>query len=124
MLVLTFRKILVSASQPRLALPLFSTSKSYLSVNAHGWSWRKLSDVAVCGVTLAPPAKSGREFYLLRDYHSGGDGRVWLACSNSGSIEVIKFLHEGLDAKQEVAIWHRLGVTSVFDVVWPSALQS
>jgi hypothetical protein len=48
----------------------------------------------------AMPPKQTRNFYILSNFHRGGDGRVALVTSESGNLAVIKFLyHDGdLDA--------------------------
>eukprot|EP01034_Spumella_vulgaris_P026255 gene26255-32802_t len=51
-------------------------------------------------LSLVPPRIGTDEFYLLRDYRGGRDGRVWLACDKTGHMCVIKFCHpEDVDAE-------------------------
>jgi hypothetical protein len=44
------------------------------------------------------------QVYLLEDYHSGADGRVWLACNAEGHLLVIK-LSTDRQYEQEARAW-------------------
>jgi Family of unknown function (DUF5898) len=53
---------------------------------------------------------------LLRDFHGGADGRVWLTCTSTGQLLVIKFSKVTDDetrGRHEVQRWVDLGVPSV-----------
>ena len=53
------------------------------------------------------PHKNSQNFILLQDFKGGADGRVWLACSTSGRVCVLKFHHLNNTEKlaQEAEIW-------------------
>jgi hypothetical protein len=60
---------------------------------------------------------------LLRDYHGGADGRVWLACDAKGHLAVIKFPRIGREDENdeekqkvtdEVELWHKCGLKLVY----------
>lgn len=59
-----------------------------------------------------PRGSTNPNFFLLRALPSGRDGRVWLGCSSSGTVVVIKFLFsdEPSDtaADREVQAWRRM----------------
>ena len=74
-------------------------------------------------LTFKPPSKSTSNYILLRDYHGGRDGRVWLATSESGHLAVLKFLNKYPDekkdklnerAEKESKYWNLLGYDSVY----------
>lgn len=101
-------------------VPLKSESRPYIVLTDASWHWQTGLSVKL---TLRPPTRSTKKFYLLRDFHGGADGRVWLACSFAGNIAVIKFqrrLHETESGDEksrvdkEVLMWHQCGIKSVF----------
>ena len=55
------------------------------------------------------------EFILLRDYHGGRDGRVWLTCTVSGNLCVLKFPNTGDVEKAELETenWRTMGFQNV-----------
>ena len=55
------------------------------------------------------------EFILLRDYHGGRDGRVWLTCTVSGNLCVLKFPNTGDVEKAELEAenWRTMGFQNV-----------
>jgi hypothetical protein len=101
-------------------VPLISASRPYIVLTSDSWHWKNGLRVQL---SLQPPPKSTKNFYLLRDFHGGADGRVWLACSLTGNIAVIKFqrrLHETETGDEqsrvnkEVKMWHECKILSVF----------
>ena len=65
--------------------------------------------------TLVPPTEKTKLFFILRQFHSGGDGEVVLACSAGGNLCVIKFNFDPDKALQEVELWKTLyNVNTVF----------
>ena len=111
-----------------LNVQLLSDQRLYICLNRWSWSWTCLRSFTLRNIrakrrlSLVPPASNGN-FILLRDYHGGADGRVWLAASTSGNLAVIKFIQQvqGHDnsqhraaVTQEVAVWRACGISSVF----------
>jgi hypothetical protein len=112
-----------NATLPRLTVPLVSATRCYVVKDDKHWKW-------VCGLPcqqlkLNPPVADEKEFYILRDFKGGGDGRVRLACSKEGNLAVIKELvPEDIItgrkrelrrlAEEEVGYWHRCGIRSVY----------
>ena len=102
-------------------VPLVSPTRAYIVLTEKkSWIWRNGLKVEL---NLMPPTRTTKSFYLLRDFHGGADGRVWLACSSAGNIAVIKFqrrLHETQtgdeksNVDKEVQMWHACGISSVF----------
>ncbi|CAN0211480.1 unnamed protein product, partial [Ectocarpus fasciculatus] len=108
---------------------LLSDQRSYIFLNSQSWFWTSLSSTKLRKIrdrksfSLVPP-RSCSKFILLRDYHGGADGRVWLVASaSSGNLAVIKFHRRMKDrdtgqdraaVKQEVAVWKACGISSVF----------
>ena len=91
-------------------------------MTAETWLWN--SNLKATQLKMEPPARNTKVFYLLRDYHGGSDGRVWLACSQKGNLSVIKFFKREQDngvnvndtalAQKELKYWERCGFSQVF----------
>lgn len=57
------------------------------------------------------PTLSTKRYILLRDLHGGVHGRVWLACSSSGRICVLKFPQQSGSEdslRNELNIWNNV----------------
>jgi len=108
--------------QFRRPVKLISDKRPYLKLSRDCCEW-------VSGInndlklTLKPPHKNTSNYTLLRDYHGGRDGRVWLATSDSGHLAVLKFLNKKADetkerlkerAEKESKYWNKLGFESVY----------
>ncbi|KAJ3392416.1 hypothetical protein HDU92_008475 [Lobulomyces angularis] len=61
----------------------------YIESNQNRLCWKFLSP-NIKHFTYKFPHSSTKNFYLLRKYHRGRDGLVWLVCSNNGNLAVIK----------------------------------
>jgi hypothetical protein len=69
-----------------------SNDRPYIVLNRDSWYWQKVQWKQ--GVKLnrhALPSKQVSKLILLRDLRGGADGRVWMACSTSGRVCVLKF---------------------------------
>lgn len=96
-------------------------NRYYIQLNERTYDWIKLPADGIV-LSYEPPPKQTRKYYLLQDYHGGADGRVWLACSTTGKLVVIKFgsRRGGLTEvdittrlEQEAEYWrHCYGLTS------------
>jgi hypothetical protein len=111
-------------------MQLLSDQRSYILLDSQSWFWTSLSSTELKKIrtnmrfSLVPPLSRCNKFILLRDYHGGADGRVWLAASvSSGNLAVIKFHRRIKDGdagqdraviKQEVEVWKACGISSVF----------
>jgi hypothetical protein len=108
--------------QFRRPVELISDKRPYLKLSRYCCEWVSgiNSDLKL---TLKPPPKNTSNYILLRDYHGGRDGRVWLATSESGHLAVLKFLDKNADetkeklkerAEKESKYWNKLGFESVY----------
>jgi hypothetical protein len=72
---------------------LLDESRSYIVANEKSWYWARLSlpkaDTRLSSTAM--PNLNTQQFWLLKDFRGGVDGRVWLACSRGGLACVIKF---------------------------------
>jgi hypothetical protein len=74
----------------------------------------KWARLGVKSLSLTPPSDQTLCYFLLQDYHGGRDGRVWLACSETGNLAVLKFLKQPFsgsrdlmaDAEAEAQLWN------------------
>lgn len=73
--------------QEQAPLPLVSRNRQYPMVQAEGWLWRPFNPDSLS----YRPHSSVVKFFLLQNYHGGGDGHVWLAASEAGRLAVLKF---------------------------------
>jgi hypothetical protein len=106
----------------KIPMALVSLNRSYIYMNDKTWVWKK--GMRLTNLSLFPPSSRNKAFFLLRDFHGGADGRVWLACSESGgNLAVIKFQRRITEGKKgneqqlldvEVKRWHACGITSVY----------
>lgn len=90
-------------SSPINPVRTFDEKRSYIVMNEVHWHW---------ATVLLPPEfrlRSGsitkaKELIFLRDFGSGADGRVWLACSRHGKAYVVKFAQNSasLDGKLKI----------------------
>ena len=79
---------------------LVDPKRTYIELSESSFQWANLPKEIVSGevkLSYKLPHGNSNRFYLLLDYHGGADGRVWLACSTSGCLVVIKFgsVHNG-----------------------------
>jgi hypothetical protein len=78
----------------RTQLSLMDANRPYLFVTEEEiFQWKYLPSPKPRLSFQIPPFESFAGLYLIRDYQSGGDGRVWLGCSAAGNLAVVKFLH-------------------------------
>lgn len=61
-----------------------------LRFDQEGWSWVTLLVDELDFSCF--PTKRANSFILLQSFKGGADGRVWIACSTSGKICVLKFI--------------------------------
>ena len=110
-------------------LRLLSAQRTYVFLNKKSWFCTSFNSKKLQYIhrkqcfSLVPPSSAGN-FILLRDYHGGADGKVWLAASVPyGNLAVIKFHHRMKETgpaeemetiKDEVKVWKACGITTVF----------
>ena len=88
-------KVLVSVVHKMFHSPstppklLYEETRAYVKLTENSYGWETLPSGTILKYT--PPPAQTTQFYLLQDYHGGADGRVWLGCSESGHLVVIKF---------------------------------
>jgi hypothetical protein len=90
---------------------LLDDARPYIVVNEDSWYWANFSlptdDVRLSSTTM--PNANTKQFWLLKDFRGGVDGRVWLACGKSGRACVIKFsVGGGHDAEKKTALEEEL----------------
>jgi hypothetical protein len=111
---------------------LLSNDRSYILMDKNYWFWTRLHSNDMKSirksmeVSLLPPGGGTRRYILLRDYHGGADGRVWLAAgASNGQLAVIKFLRrvksrpkddESKRMKREIDAWRACGISSVHSI--------
>lgn len=98
-------------------VPLLGKSRAYICATEESWFWvSTLPNIEELVIDM--PTEVSKKYYFLRDFHGGADGRVWMACSPSGNLVVIKFLDgdkmNELLVDQEVEHWHNLDHVNVF----------
>jgi hypothetical protein len=69
--------------------------------------WKYLPTEESFKLQYSMPAINTTDFFLLDDYRGGNDGRVWLACSKSGRLVVIK-LSKDRGYEIEKNMWHKI----------------
>jgi hypothetical protein len=105
-------------------ISLMDITRPYLFVTEEEiFQWRYLPSPTPILSCLMPQFAAFSGLFLIRDYHSGGDGRVWLGCSERGNLAVVKFLHnESNDTinylhrvESEIQVWNDLfGVNTAY----------
>lgn len=94
---------------PRNPVNLVDANRCYIELSPKGWSWRRISFETLNFLDF--PTAGASRFLLLYDFRGGADGRVWLACSTTGRVCVIKFYNgnwKQADIERECSIWNRV----------------
>lgn len=108
-------------------ISLLSIGRSCILMDNDSWFWTSLQSNDLIAIRnsknlpLVPSGKGTKQFILLRDYHGGADGRVWLvAGATNGQLAVIKFLRrarnrpkddEAVRMKEEIVAWDACGIS-------------
>lgn len=110
------------AASPVAPVQLVDRDRPYIVLDADEWTWTTLElpkgvrAERFLDYTRMPTRAAGR-FLLLRDLHGGADGRVWMVCTTSGLVGVIKFgqPRDGEDREQrrqrlekEAEVWRQV----------------
>lgn len=110
----TVLKKMKYSSTDRIVVAINSSTRCYIEVLSQLWQWKTIEKDL--NLSLSPPNTCPTSLLLLRDYHGGSDGRVWLTASPSGQIAVLKILNTGpdsfVDAQKEASAWARCGFTA------------
>jgi hypothetical protein len=111
----TVLKKMKLSSNDRIVVALNSSKRFYIEVTPKLWQWKTIENDLP--LSLMPPTTCPSNLLLLRDYHGGADGRVWLTASLSGRIAVLKILSTAqdysiADAEKEASAWARCGFTA------------
>jgi len=72
-----------------LAPPNVGNRRKFCLVDGDSFHWCSLP-ATIEKLTYKFPDQRTKLFYLLQDFYGGADGRVWLSCSPSGCIVVLK----------------------------------
>lgn len=95
------------SASPIEPVQLVDRARPYILLDQEEWTWTTLELKE--GVRTERflqysrmPTKAATRFLLLQDLHGGADGRVWMVCTTSGLLGVIKFgqPREGEDRDQ------------------------
>jgi len=93
-----------------MPVKLFDKNRCYIELTDKSWSWVTLANINTFDFTKFPTLNASN-FLLLFDFRGGADGRVWLACSTTGRVCVIKFYNGNWgekDIQRESDIWNGL----------------
>ena len=105
--------ILLSAIQKMRSSPMnpvsyseLCTDRSYIYVAKDGFQWESVDEEVIPSIEGKVPSHFQHAF-LLADLGGGGDGRVWLACTKSGEVCVLKFSKKGDEQRleKEKQVW-------------------
>lgn len=81
--------------------------RCYIELSETSWTWRRISFDRLNFSKF--PTSAATCFLLLYDFRGGADGRVWLACSTTGRVCVIKFYNGNWlpkDVNRECMMWN------------------
>ncbi|KAJ3070316.1 hypothetical protein HK102_006711 [Quaeritorhiza haematococci] len=86
------------------------SGRKFASVTATRFTWELLPKEHFRLSYEMPSNRFDGPFFLLRSYHGGGDGRVWLAASTKGKLAVIKYSVDGDNdsLNAEAARWREI----------------
>jgi hypothetical protein len=94
---------------PMIPVKLVDDRRCYIELSENSWAWRSKS---FAGLNFSNfPTAAASCLLLLYDFRGGADGRVWLACSTSGRVCVIKFYNDhwkSSDIDRECSLWNDL----------------
>mmetsp|Transcript_521 Transcript_521/g.739 ORF Transcript_521/g.739 Transcript_521/m.739 type:complete len:510 (+) Transcript_521:622-2151(+) len=96
---------------PNFQIRLIDSKRNYIQLTTTSWFWNVLPSSESFTLDYGTlPAKNTKNLLLLHDLRGGAHGRVWLACSASGKVCVLKFAQHKTEAGQkilekEAAIW-------------------
>ncbi len=92
---------------PIESVALVDRNRPYIVLDKDQWTWGKLElkegvrPESFLKYSLMPTRRA-EKFLLLRDLRGGKYGRVWMVCTTSGRVGVIKFSHSEKDDTQEL----------------------
>lgn len=113
--------IFKSWKSPCSPVPLLQVGRQYLVCSEASYKWVLLTDHLLNEqekkITLYPPNKRTKCFIVLRYFHKGADGDVFLGMSFNGNICVIKHFYDSKDCDQEFAFWNKLWDKKVFKMI-------
>ena len=81
--------VLEKMANTSVVVPSLYGERTLIEMNEVKWWWKKVTVPE--NLKFKFPSKSCKNFYLLTDLGGGLDGRVWLACSPSFEVVVLKF---------------------------------
>lgn len=108
--------ILKAWYSPIVPIHLFSSGRTYLICNRVAYEWTSFTTNEISNETISliiPPAQT-QNFIVLRYFHSGGDGDVFLGISSSKRICVIKHFYESIKQEREYYLWSKLYNVPIF----------
>jgi hypothetical protein len=103
-------------------VPLISSNRGYVILNELNWCWGSYSDAdlqSFASLSLALPNALQIEiphFTVLRQFHGGADGQVFLALTNDFRLVVIKKFTESDKCDKECRLWREVNGVDVLKV--------
>jgi hypothetical protein len=98
------------AANNRCVVPITSSTRVFIELSSESWRWIMCkSDLTL---SLYPPSARTEKFLVLRDYHGGADGKVWLAATLSNRVVVLKIVNSDVDEQYidvEIRAWSLCG---------------
>ena len=79
--------------------------QAYIHITSEKWQWQSVSSkltLTVSGNAVPPTLDNA---YLVLDLEGGGDGRVWLATTETGKVCVLKFSENKSLLEEEARLW-------------------
>jgi hypothetical protein len=89
------------------ALPLLSANRVYHTISRDTFLWGS-PDQIDNELSFEMPARNSQYFYVLRQFHPGADGRVFLCVTNSVKLCVLKFHYVPQQCEYECRMWNVL----------------
>ncbi len=86
--------LLKMAASPHETVKLIDSERPYIIMTKDKWIWAKVKFPRNFALNYAMPTSNTQKFILIADFRGGADGRVWMVCSMSGRVGVIKFPQE------------------------------
>ena len=91
--------LLKMKTSPIVPVKTFDEKRSYIVMNEKEWYWATVLLPKNFKLKAGIKVACAKKFIFINDFRGGADGRVWLACTESGRTCVIKFAQKSSDSK-------------------------
>ncbi len=103
--------LLKMCSSPHDKVELIDPNRPYIIMSKDQWRWAKMKFKPSFSLKYRnPPRRDTNTFILIADFRGGAHGRVWMVCSTSGRVGVIKFPQGREDVMKEPEIGVALAI--------------